>query len=188
MKGFMLLTLIVAGLQGACGGGGDENRGPAGGETPTGQPTDNPPTGGEEPEQSWSEVHEEFVNDAVAPQDCEFPWKFTVGNDGHFIAGPCVSGGSRIRGSISAGELSELSRRADMVARGNIDNQTCEPFRAIAEDEVMLTLPSNRTFTVWELNLTSSSFCFRNGRENANDLHQHLNALMRKYYPQRTSN
>lgn len=185
MKLLLVLTLIVATLQGACGG--DENRAPAGGGTPSDQPTDNPPTGGEEePEQSWSEVHEEFVNDAVAPQDCEYPWKFTVENDGHFVAGPCISGGSRVRGSITTAERTELSRRADRVARGNIEHQTCEPFTAIAEDEVRLTLPSNRTFTVWELNLTSRSFCFRNGRENANRLHEYLNTLMRKYYPRRS--
>lgn len=185
MKLLLALTLLIAGLQGACGG--DENRGPAGSEAPTEQPTDIPPTGGEEPVQSWSEVHEEFFNDAIAPQDCEFPWKFTVENDGHFIAGPCVSGASRTRGSITAAELTELSRRVDRVARGNIGTQTCEPFGAIAEDEVTLTLVSNRVFTVWELNLTSRSFCFRNGRENTNALHEYLNTLMRKYYPRRSS-
>jgi hypothetical protein len=179
------ILLLTALLQASCGG------------TSSSQTPSPPPNGsggsrpGEVPGGNgsdvviWTELHEELGNDAVSPQDCQYPWKFTVQNNGQYEAGPCVQGGQLVTGSIRQDELAILSAKAQAVASSDLSTPQCEPFGAIASSFLDLMTSSNTTWRIKDAN--PRSLCFRGDLAQARDLASTFEALIRKYYPKRSS-
>lgn len=184
MRRLACVILFLGAFQVSCGGSPAPQPAPQPPATPTGG---NNPAGGEAPGEApeCNSVHEDFTNDAIAPTDCNYPWHFTVGRNGHYRVGPCTESNTQVTGNINSQELSELSRRVQVVAAQDLEaTRQCEAFGLIASDEVDITLSSGENWHV--LDASPQSICYRGGKENAKSLASYFNSLTRKYYPRRS--
>lgn len=179
-----VITLLLVTLAQVSCGGNDEpgvptSRTPA---SPSGAPPGGP--SGDGGGQAIGAVREEFTNDAVSPTDCEYPWIFTVREDGSYEAGPCERGGSKTRGSISNTELAELDRRADAVVAQDLAGPAdCDASGSIGSMIFDVISPEGETARFYSL--TPEGLCTLGDRSLAEGLSSYVHGLTTKYYPRR---
>lgn len=136
------------------------------------------------PVYNWHQLHEEFNPALLSVGDCDKPYKFTVGRDGSFIAGPCKPNGSTDTGRLTDEEMAELNRRADVFATADLGIQPdCEFDIHLGSDAVFITLPPNSHLRVKSYKGFSFETCYHGGRAKAKPLASYLRALLKKYYP-----
>ncbi len=187
MKNSLWLGAFIAVLQLGCSGSTTPTPNPATPEeTPVATGTPSPtPTGTPTPSVTWTRSYEEYSAEVGIPENCPYPWRFRVENNGRFVAGPCRPQDSFVTGNISRAERDELSARAMRVVRGGITSKTCEDAAPVASDFVELTLSNTRVYRVFENATSSRTFCFRDGKQNSSELRDYMFSLLRKYYPKR---
>lgn len=186
-SGILGAALILCMMHLGCGGTSDSQPPPPMSQPPATPNTANtpPPAGGEAPQ--WAQVREDFVNDAVSPVDCQYPWHFTVSRSGVYSAGPCTVNDTAVRGNITAAELNELSRLADAVALSNLGAQpVCQDFGSIGSNSFDLTIsPENTTYRIFEASPTG--LCLRGDEDQTRSLTGFVHTLLQKYYPKRST-
>jgi hypothetical protein len=135
------------------------------------------------PAVDWKEVDEATTCEALNPASCVGAAGFRVSVDGSWTAGPSASGDMR-RGTVTSEERVRLATDVLQISVGAA--QQCDSAGNVpgVSDIVDLTLTQQGPLRVYEKGTTPNQVCYRGGRDAAARLHDDLNALMLKYYPQ----
>jgi hypothetical protein len=137
----------------------------------------------EPPVVDWRDVQETTTCEALNPASCVGAAGFTVSVDGSWTAGPSASGDIR-RGNVTSEERARLATDVLQISVGAA--QVCDAAGNVPgiSDVVDLTLAQSGPVRVFAKGTVPNQTCYRGGREAAVRLHDDLNALMLRYYPQ----
>jgi hypothetical protein len=173
----LIATASFVGILVACSGSNN------GGSNDGGNSTTERPTPPPNPTREWTQANlQVFTSDEEL--GCPNPSVLHIQKDGTYRL--TCGGQTPETGTLTPGELSEFSARANAIAKSDITQKECiEGVMGVQENTIDLSLNDKRKYRVYDLDLQSNGKeCWLGDEDRSKRLLDYMTSLRQKYKPQ----